>query len=80
MLTNMVGGCLKKMSMSPEIIEGQEVYKKGDWVILKQGKLPGVKIRRWYVKAFEEKKILLRCHEDKYTLEVAPSDIEPDHT
>lgn len=54
----------------------RESFNEKEWVNLKPGSLPYVKIRKWYIIKIEKDKILLRCKEEKYTLEVSPEDIE----
>ncbi len=52
------------------------ITKDGERVTLKAGAFPHVKIREWTIACYlENGKILLRCPEKKYTLEVTTDDI-----
>ncbi len=58
-------------------MEGRmESPKEGDRVMLRPGTWPAVKIREWFVEQLENGKVLLRCPERKYTLQVIWEDIE----
>ena len=57
-----------------------EVFQAGaKYVRLKENTLPRVKIREWTIDCvLKNGKLLLRCPEGKYTLEVMPEDVMPE--
>jgi hypothetical protein len=54
----------------------QRSFNEGDWVRLKNEKLPDVPFRDWYVDRIEGKEIVLRCFFKGHALRVYEKDVE----